>query len=118
MVYSARLATRVRRMLAESDGADEIKMFGGICFTLRGHMCCGVVGEDLVLRVGPKAYEDTLRRPHARPMDFTGRPLRGMVYVGPEGCRTQPALRAWVERAVGFVSSLPARRAKRKARAS
>lgn len=57
-----------------------------------GSMACGVIKDDLVVRVGPDSYEDALGERHARPMDFTGRPMRGMVYVGPEGRRTDEAL--------------------------
>ena len=73
---------------------------------LGGSMCCGVVRDDLVVRVGPDSYEDALAEPHARPMDFTGHPLRGMVYVEPEGCRTDKALASWVRRGVDFAASL------------
>ena len=72
-----------------------------------GNMCCGVVKDDLVVRVGPDSYEDALAEPHARPMDFTGRPLRSMVYVGPEGVRTDTALAQWVMKGVAFAASLP-----------
>ncbi len=82
-------------------------MFGGIAFMLNGHMCCGVTRHDLMVRVGPDAYEDSLARPHARPMDFTGRPMKGMVYVGPGGCEDDDDLRAWVDRGVAFATSLP-----------
>lgn len=116
MAYSERLAGRIRRILASAGDMSEIKMFGGVCFTLGGHMCCGVVGDELVVRVGPTAYEAALGRPHARPMDFTGRPLRGMVFVGPAGWRSDPGLRAWIGRGARYVSSLPARRSKRASR--
>jgi len=74
---------------------------------VRGNMCCGVVKNDLVVRVNPEDYEKALTEPHARPMDFTGRPLRGFVYIGPDGYRTDKALSKWVKRAVGFTASLP-----------
>jgi hypothetical protein len=73
-----------------------------------GKMCCGVIGRDLVARVGRENHAEALRRPHTRPMDFTGRPLRGFVYVGPEGCRTARDLAAWVTRALQYVHTLPA----------
>ena len=71
-----------------------------------GNMCCGVIKDDLVVRVGPDSYEDMLAELHARPMDFTGRPMKGMVYVGPEGCRTDKALAKWVRRGADFAASL------------
>ena len=61
-------------------------------FMIGGHMFCGVLKEDLVVRIGPNGFEEALAEPHARPMDFTGRPMKGMVYVGPEGCQSDEAL--------------------------
>lgn len=81
-------------------------MFGGLCFTVGGHMCCGVAGHDLVVRVGPARYLEALAAPHARPMDFTGRPLKGFVYVGPAGYRAAD-LTKWIRRALSFAGSLP-----------
>lgn len=109
MVYDERLADRIRKMLARQKGLTEKKMFGGIAFMLNGNMCCGVVKNNLVLRIGPKNYEKALAEPHVRPMDFTGRPLRGFVFVGPGGYQTDEDLAKWVKRAVDFVSSLPAK---------
>ena len=82
-------------------------MFGGISFMLGGNMCCGVMGNDLVVRVGPERHEEALAKPHARPMDFTGRPLRGLVYVGPVAHQADDTLREWVKRGVDFAESLP-----------
>src|SRR6516165_2346649 len=88
-------------------------MFGGLCFMVDGAMCCGLTKADFMVRVGPDRYDDALAQPHARPMDFTGRPLAGMVYVAPEGIRSAAALATWVGRGVSFVSSLPPKKAKR-----
>src|SRR5258706_15151353 len=90
MAYNEKLAERVRQMLVRHryPAVTEIKMFGGLCWTLRGNMCCGVLKDDLVLRMPEPLYEKALREPHVRPMDFTGRPLRGFVYVGPRGSKT------------------------------
>jgi TfoX/Sxy family transcriptional regulator of competence genes len=109
MAYDEQLAERVRRSLAGTKGLAERKMFGGLCFLLRGNMCCGVVGDTLMVRVGPEAYESSLALPHAREMDFTGRPLRGMVYVAPDGLRNARALGEWLERAMAVGRSLPAK---------
>ena len=110
MAYDERLAERVRNMLAVRPGYSERKMFGGLCFMLNGHMCCGIVGDELMVRLAPDQYEDALARPYARPMDFTGRPMRGMVYVGTGGIAGDAALAEWVERGAGFAASLPAKR--------
>lgn len=106
MAYDERLAERVRRILAADPGFGERKMFGGLAFMLDGNMCCGIVDDRLMLRLGADATQQALEKPHVQPMDFTGRPMAGMVYVGAEGVRGK-ALRAWVEQAVGFVRALP-----------
>lgn len=107
MAYDEKLADRIRKVLSAHSGLSEKRMFGGIAFMLRGNMCCGVVKDDLMVRVGPGQYEKLLAEPHARPMDFTGRPMTGFVYVGPGGYRSDQALAKWVERGVDFVASLP-----------
>jgi TfoX/Sxy family transcriptional regulator of competence genes len=107
MAYDDKLAERIRRALAGQEGLAEKKMFGGLSFMLLGNMCCGVLKDDLVVRVGPARFEEALAEPHARPMDFTGRPIRGMVYVGPAGYRGDDDLAAWLKRGVAFARSLP-----------
>jgi hypothetical protein len=87
----------------------EKKMFGGLAFMVRGHMSCGVVGDTLMVRVGPDRYAEALSRPHAREMDFTGKPLRGFVYVAPAGFADDAALARWVEDSLEFVASQPAK---------
>lgn len=112
MACDEKLAERIRVALKGRRGITEKKMFGGVAFLSRGNMLCGVVGSDLVVRVGPDAYEEALARPHAREMDFTGRPMKGMVYVAPAGVRTARQLDAWLERGLAFARSLPAKPAK------
>ena len=85
MGYEEKLAQRIRGLVASQPGVTEKKMFGGLSFMIGGNMFCGVLKEDLVVRMGPNGYEEALAEPHARPMDFTGRRLKSMVYVGPEG---------------------------------
>jgi TfoX/Sxy family transcriptional regulator of competence genes len=96
--------------------------FGGLAFMLRGRMFCGVIKDDLVVRVGPDQYEVALQQPHARPMDFTGRPLTGYVYVATAGYQSKSALEKWVQRGAAFVSKMPAAKSRagksRKGRAS
>ncbi len=82
-------------------------MFGGLAFMVNGHMCCGIVGDDFVVRTGPDKFEAALSQPHTRPMDFTGRPMRGFVYVGPLGCRSSRVLKSWIQLGLHFVLSLP-----------
>ena len=107
MPFDERLAQRVRDILVEECPAKERRMFGGLAFMVNGHMCCGIVGEDLVVRVGSDEHEQALAQPHARPMDFTGRQMKGFVYVGPPGYRTTAGLKTWIKRGLRFVLSLP-----------
>jgi TfoX/Sxy family transcriptional regulator of competence genes len=106
MAYDEALASRIRESLRDRRDVTERKMFGGLAFLVAGHMCCGIVGRDLVVRVGREDYESALSEKHVRPMDFTGRPLRGMVYVAPAGLRAKRALAAWIDRGVRFTRSL------------
>jgi TfoX/Sxy family transcriptional regulator of competence genes len=107
MSYDEKLAARIRRALSGRDDVVEKKMFGGLCFMVAGSMCCGLTKTDFMVRVGPARYEEALARPHARPMDFTGRPLKGMVYVAPAGLRTEAALMRWIRLGLAFVSQGP-----------
>lgn len=109
MAYDEKLAERVRSALGRRRGISERKMFGGVAFLHRGNLCCGVVGENLMVRVGPEGYEAALARRHVQEMDFTGRPLRGLVYVRPPGVRSARQLASWVERGLAFGRSLPAK---------
>jgi TfoX/Sxy family transcriptional regulator of competence genes len=106
MSYDEHLADRIRRHLADRTDVVEKRMFGGLCFMVGGTMCCGLTKTDLMVRVGPDQYEAALAQPHARPMDFTGRPLKGMVYVAPGGLRTEAALARWIQRGLSFVSAV------------
>jgi TfoX/Sxy family transcriptional regulator of competence genes len=107
VAYDEGLAQRIRDLLDEQDGLSEKKMFGGVCFLVNGNMAAGVVKSELMVRVGADAYEAALAEPHARPMDFTRTPLRGMVYVSEEGIEEDAALARWLRRGVSFAASLP-----------
>jgi len=109
VAYDEELAARVRACLEGLDSVTERAMFGGMAFMLHGNMCCGVIKEDLVRRLGSEGAEQALREPHTRPMDFTGRPLKGFVFVEPDAVRDDAELSAWVERAATFWTSLPAK---------
>jgi TfoX/Sxy family transcriptional regulator of competence genes len=106
MPYSEELAERIRQVLAGREGIREQKMFGGIAFLAPQGMFAGVVGDELMARPGPDKHDEAVGRPGARMMDFTGRPMRGMVFVSPEGCAGD-RLRAWVEEGYAFVQTLP-----------
>jgi len=110
MSYDESIAERVSTVLACRTDVIERKMFGGVAFLVRGNMCCGVVGADLVVRVGPEGHRAALEQPDAREMDFTGRPLKGLVYVRKRAIESDDHLREWVDRGLQFVLSLPAKR--------
>jgi TfoX/Sxy family transcriptional regulator of competence genes len=107
VAYDESLAGRVRDVLALEPDLAERKMFGGLAFLLRGNMCCGIVGDKLMVRVGAEGHDRALAAPHVRPMDFTGRPMKGMVYVGRDGIAGDAELRHWVERGADYARSLP-----------
>ncbi len=109
MPYNEELAARLRAAIVRQDGVTEKKMFGGIGFMVNGNMCCGVAKDDLMVRVGPDGHEDALAQPYARPMDLTGRPMKGFVFVSLEGVREETALKEWVNRGVAFAKSLPSK---------
>jgi hypothetical protein len=94
-------------LLARRKGITEKKMFGGLAFMLHGKIFCGVLKDDLAVRVGPERYEKALSRAPARPMDFTGRPLKGYVFVGPGGLKTDKMLGKWIDEGLEFASALP-----------
>ena len=107
MAYNEELAQRVRKLLAPIENIQERRMFGGLAFMLNGNMCCGIERENLVVRTGPKGYDDALARSHARVFDFTGRPMRGFVYVETAGLEEETELGDWIKMAVKFAGSLP-----------
>jgi TfoX/Sxy family transcriptional regulator of competence genes len=106
MSYDEKLADRIRRAVGSKRGVTEKQMFGGIAFLLRGKMFCGVLKKDLMVRVGPERYEEALASRHVRPMDFTGRPMKGYVYVAPAGTAKQTAIDKWVGLGAAFVTTL------------
>ena len=106
MAYDTHLAERIRWLLVD-DGVTEREMFGGIAFMLRGNMVCGVSHDTLMLRLGPELAAEAVQEPHARPMDFTGKPMKSMVLIDPLGIETDDELAAWIERARAFVGTLP-----------
>ena len=114
MAYDEGLAQRIREALGERAGVDEKRMFGGLAFMVRGHMTVGIIGEELMVRVGADAYEASLKRPHARPMTFTGKPIETMVYVSTEGFEEDEDLESWIGLALAFNESQPVKTASAK----
>ena len=107
MAYDEGVAERLREVFSRYSDVAEKRMFGGIAFMHCGNMCCGVVDDRLMVRVGPDAYADALQRPHTREMDFTGKAMKGFVYVEAEGFADDSDLRNWVALCRAFTSLLP-----------
>lgn len=107
MAYDEALAQRVRQALQHRDGLSERKMFGGLCLMLHGNMFAGVINDELMLRVGAEKSDGLLARPGARPMDFTGRPMKGYLYVEVSAFTTADGLSDWLDQALSFVETLP-----------
>ena len=112
MSFDEGLAQRIREQLQNRSDVVEKKMFGGLCFMVSNHMCCGIVDDTLMARVGPDSYANCLTKTHAREMDFTGKPMKGMIYVSPEGLESDADLTKWLSICVEFVESLPPKKPK------
>ena len=111
MAHDEDLAERVRAVLPAGASVAERQMFGGLAFMLGGHMFCGVVKDTLMVRLGPDGAGRALDRPHVRPMDFAGRPMKGCgLFIGAAALRG-PALRNWVDAAAGYARGLPPKKA-------
>ena len=107
MAYDEQLADRVRKALGKRSGLAEKKMFGGIAFLLRGNMCVGVHGNDLIARIDPATTDSALAQTNTRPFDLTGRPMKGWILVQPKGIATEAALGKWIAAATEYAGSLP-----------
>ncbi len=112
MAYSEPLAARVRAIAGKHGRLTEKRMFGGLAFLEQGRMVCGVLGDELVVRVGADAHAAALSDPHVKPMDFTGRPMKGFVYVSGDGLRTAKDLKRWF--AAGLAGASGAKSLRRK----
>ncbi|HMU60724.1 MAG TPA: TfoX/Sxy family protein [Gemmatimonadales bacterium] len=112
MAYDDALGARVRGALTGTPGLSERQMFGGLGFLINGHMCAGIVGSTLMVRIGPEGYAEALTQPHVRPMDFTGRPMTGMIFVDPPALATEAGLAAWITRGSRYAASLPPKSAR------
>ncbi len=107
MAYDEELTERIRNSLKGQAGLTEKEMFGGIGFLVHGNMACGVIGDELMVRVGPDRHEEALQAPATRVFDFTGRPSKGWVMVAPAGVESEGDLRSWVEQGVEFALTFP-----------
>jgi hypothetical protein len=112
--YDAEVAERIRRSLSGRDDVTEKQMVGGgLSFLVGGHLCCGVAGAALMVRVGPDGRRPALAEPHVRPMQFAGRAMSGFVCVDPPGFGSDEDLRRWLQRGLDVVAGLPARPSRR-----
>lgn len=112
MAYDEGLAERIREHFQNRSDVEEKKMFGGLCFMVSNHMCCGIVKETLMARVGPDNYEKCLAKKYASEMDFTGKAMKGMIYISPEGIEADSDLADWLGICTEFIASLPVKKPK------
>ncbi len=109
MAFDEQLADRVRDLIVGHGEVSERKMFGGIGFMVSGNMAVGVIGEELIVRLDPEDAEDAISEPGVRKFDFTGRPMRGWIFVAARATADDDALASWVEAGAGYAASLPAK---------
>jgi TfoX/Sxy family transcriptional regulator of competence genes len=109
MPYDENLAERVNAALENTPNLDAKKMFGGVGYLVNGNMACGVHKEFLIVRVGPKGYQEALEMPLTKVFDITGRVMTGWVMVASEGCATECELKSWVQKGVEFALTLPSK---------
>ena len=107
MAYDEGLAHRVRAAMVGQPGLVEKKMFGGLALLLDGNMACGVMGDDVLIRIDPASHDRVLAEPGTREFAMTSRPAKGWILVGPDATGTDEDLRRWVDRGVGYARSLP-----------
>lgn len=107
MPYDAKLAERIRKLVLRRAQITEREQFGGVGFLYRGNMAVGVIGHDLLVRVGPDQDAASLKKPHTRPFALTGRPSKGWILVAPDGLKSAAGLGKWVELGLAFAKTLP-----------
>ena len=112
MAYNERLAERVRGYFRRRKCVEEKRMFGGLCIMLNGHMCCGIEKDRLMILVLPDRYDALLKKPYAREMDFTGKPLKGFLFISEAGYRTAGGLSSWLDEAIECAKSKPPKKKK------
>lgn len=118
MAYDEQLAARARKLLKGQPVFVEKKMFGGLAYMSNGKMFAGILKKDLVVRVGPEGHDAALQEPYTRLMDFTGKPMKGYIFVGSNGVKTDSQLRTWLTKGMNFVAGLPSTKQKPRRRAS
>jgi len=114
MAYNEKLAERITKLLKPQKRVKEKKMFGGMCYMLKDKMMCGIVKDDLMVRVLDDMFDELLKKPHSREMDFTGRPMRGFLYVSPDGIKTDKQLNYWLDVGIEYVLMSPPKKKRTK----
>ena len=109
MAYNEKLEEKIEALSSRWKGLEKKKMFGGICYLVKGNMSFGIWKDSLIARIGPDGYEEALLEPHVRAFDITGRPMTGWVLVGPGGIGDKEQLTYWIRRALQFVRTMPAK---------
>ncbi len=107
MAYNEKLAQRIRKLLAGEPGRTEKKMFGGVSFMLHGNMACGVLKDDMLVRIDPGQHDAAVVKPLVRTFEQRGRPMKGWIMVSPDACASDEGLQEWVQKGVRFALSLP-----------
>jgi TfoX/Sxy family transcriptional regulator of competence genes len=110
MAFDNNLADRIRKQLAQQKGLTEKRMFGGIGFLLNGNMCCGVLGAEVIIRFDPEQTEKVLTHKHTRIFDFSGRPMKGWIFVGTQAVETESDLKHWLQIGLKYAKSLPSKK--------
>ena len=108
MAYDLKLAERIRTELKGLSFVEK-KMFGGVGYLFNGNMACGVLSDDLLVRVNPNKHDKLFARPHTKPFAMSAKPMKGWLMVEADGCKTSKQLSAWVKEGVEFALTLPAK---------
>ncbi|MBI4298790.1 MAG: TfoX/Sxy family protein [Chloroflexi bacterium] len=107
MAYDENLAKRIRKILADQPGRTEKKIFGGLSFMLQGNMACGIHNNDIIVRIDPGQHDAATAKPYVRTFDYTGRPMKGWITVGPNALASDEDLQEWILKGVHYALSLP-----------
>ena len=103
MAYDEKFADRVRAMIAETETrVTEKKMFGGLCFMVNDKMCIGVEKDRMMVRLDPEKYDAVMEKAGCMPMDFTGKVMKGFVFVNEAVLTTKKQLEYWVKLALEY----------------
>ena len=112
MPFSEKLDTRITELLKTKRGLVKKKMFGGVCYMLKDKMIAGIVEDKLMIRCIKDEYDSLLKKPHAAVMNFTGRPMKGFLYIEPAGIKTNKQLQKWLDVGIEFAHKSPPKKKK------